>query len=91
MAYEERKFEDNSRVLSEEREFLDSVRLFSQGQILKDLVTKMPPAKDLDDILKFLSARLKENYRGVIETELGARGLQKKIDALYFALDFKTL
>src|SRR3989338_3341149 len=79
---EKRKLEDNSRVLSEEREFLDSVRLFSQGQIPKDLVTKMPPAKDLDDTLKFLSARLKENYNGVIETELGMRDLQKKIDAL---------
>lgn len=61
---------------------MDSVRLFSQGQIPKDLVTKMPPAKDLDDTLKFLSSRLKENYNGVIETELSIRDLQKKIEAL---------
>lgn len=79
---ENRKLEDTKKVLLEEKEFLDSVRLFSQGQIPRDLVTKMPAAKDLDDTLKFLSTRLKENYAQVIETELSMRDLAKKADVL---------
>lgn len=79
---EKRKLEDNKMVLSEEKQFLDSIRLFSQEQIPKDLVTKMPAPKDLDDMLKFLDAKLKENYSGMMDTELKIRDLSKKIDRL---------
>lgn len=79
---EVRKLEDTKRVLAEEKEFLDSIRLFSGEQIPKDLVTKMPPAKDLDDTLKFLTTKLKENYTQVINTEINIRELQKKINVL---------
>lgn len=79
---EERKWEHNKEMLSEEKQFLDSVRLFSQGQIPKDLVTQMPKVKDLDETLKFLSTKLRENYSQVIDAELNVRDLQKKIDAL---------
>ncbi len=68
--------------LFEEKGFLDSIRLFSGGQIPKDLVTRMPVAKDLDDTLKFLDNALKENYSQVIECELKMRGLRDKIDVL---------
>ena len=67
---EVRKLEDTKRVLAEEKEFLDSIRLFSGEQIPKDLVTKMPPAKDLDDTLKFLTTKLKENYTQFINAEI---------------------
>ncbi|TBR15182.1 mucoidy inhibitor MuiA family protein [bacterium] len=68
--------------LFEEKGFLDSIRLFSGGQIPKDLVTRMPAAKDLDDTLKFLDNALKENYSQVIECELKMRDLRDKIDVL---------
>lgn len=69
-------------VLLEEKNFLDSVRLFSADQIPKDLVTKMPAAKDLDDTLKFLDTRLRENYAAVMEAELKIRDLNKKLEVL---------
>ncbi len=79
---EKRKAEDSKKILGEEKHFLDSIRLFSKEQILKDLVTKMPSVKELDETLRFLDIKLKENYSQVIDCELRIRDLQKKIDAL---------
>ncbi|MDD2688935.1 MAG: mucoidy inhibitor MuiA family protein [Candidatus Omnitrophica bacterium] len=76
---EKRKLEDTKRVLTQEKEYLDSVRLFANGQIPKDLVTKMPQAKDLDETLKFLGTRLKENYNNVLDAEINIRDIEKKI------------
>jgi len=69
-------------ILLEEKNFLDSIRLFSRDQIPKDLVTKMPTTKDLDDTLKFLDVKLKENYSQVMDTELKIRDLTNKVDVL---------
>jgi len=77
-----RRVELDRQAISEEKQFLDSVRLFSQGQIPKDLVTKMPAAKDLDDTLKFLGTRLKENYNKAMDAELTSRDLLKKIEVV---------
>lgn len=79
---EQRKLEDNKRVLFEEKQFLDSIRLFSGEQLPKELITKMPQAKELEDILTFLDAKLKDNFSQVIDAELKNRELQKKIDVL---------
>jgi len=79
---EKNRLQLNRQAIAEEKQFLDSVRLFSQGQIPKDLVTKMPAAKDLDDTLKFLGTRLKENYTKAIDSELATRDLQKKIEVV---------
>ena len=79
---EKNRLQFNRQAIAEEKQFLDSVRLFSQGQIPKDLVTKMPAAKDLDDTLKFLGTRLKENYTKAIDSELATRDLQKKIEVV---------
>jgi len=76
------KLENNKKILSDEKEFLDSIRLYSNGQIPKDLVTKMPAVKDLDDTFKFLDTKLKENYAQIIDTELQIRETQKKTDVL---------
>jgi uncharacterized protein (TIGR02231 family) len=76
------KLENNKKIFSEEKEFLDSIRLYSNGQIPKDLVTKMPVVKDLDDTFKFLDTKLKENYAQIIDTELQIRETQKKTDVL---------
>lgn len=79
---EVKSLQDLKNLLLEEKNFLDSIRLFSRDQIPKDLVTKMPAPKDLDDMLKFLDAKLKENYSGMMDTELKIRDLSKKIDRL---------
>jgi uncharacterized protein (TIGR02231 family) len=79
---ERRKIDENKRVLSEEKQFLDSIRLFSNVQIPKEMITKMPAIKDLDDTFKFLDTRLKENYLQIIDLELSTRELYKKMDVL---------
>ncbi|MDD2752776.1 MAG: mucoidy inhibitor MuiA family protein [Candidatus Omnitrophica bacterium] len=79
---EKRRLELDRQAIAEEKQFLDSVRLFSQGQLPKELVTKMPAAKDLDDTLKFLGTRLKENYNKAMDSELASRDLQKKIEVV---------
>ncbi|MDD4953511.1 MAG: mucoidy inhibitor MuiA family protein [Candidatus Omnitrophica bacterium] len=77
-----RRAQDLKELISEEKDFLGSIRLFSGEQIPKDLVTKMPPAKELDETLKFLDLRLKENYGAVMDAEIQARELEKKLDVL---------
>lgn len=79
---QKRALDDNKLVLAEERKFLDSVQLYSKGQIPKELVTRMPKAQELDDTLKFLGTRIKENYLNQQETDIKIRDLLKKIDAL---------
>jgi len=79
---EVKSLQNLKNLLLEEKNFLDSIRLFSRGQIPKDLVTKMPAPKELDDMLKFLDTKLKENYSGMMDTELKTRDLSKKIDRL---------
>jgi uncharacterized protein (TIGR02231 family) len=79
---EARKIEDQKKVLSEEKQFLDSIRLYSGQQIPKDLITKMPAVKDLEDTLNFLANRLKAIYSQLIEAELQIREIQKKAEVL---------
>lgn len=79
---EERKLEDTKNILGDEKKFLDSIRLFSGEQIPKDLVTKMPQAKELEDMLKFLGTKLRENYSQVVDAGLKIREIEKKIDVL---------
>lgn len=79
---EERRLEDSKKILSEEKQFLDSVRLFSAKQLPKELVTRMPQPKELEDILSFLDAKLKDNFSQVADAELKIRDLWKKIDVL---------
>jgi uncharacterized protein (TIGR02231 family) len=74
--------QDLKTVLLEEKSFLDSIRVFSHDQIPKDLITRMPNVKDMDDTLKFLDIKLKENYSGVMDAELKARDLARKVEAL---------
>ncbi|MCM8804550.1 MAG: mucoidy inhibitor MuiA family protein [Candidatus Omnitrophica bacterium] len=83
MIEDEIKREENfKKLILEEKSFLDSIRLFSSQQIPKDLVTKIPSIKELDEILKFLDLKLKENYSQLIETEIRIRNLINKLDVL---------
>ena len=77
-----RKLNDAKMILLDEKAYLDSIRLFSNSQIPKDLITKMPPAKDLEDTLKFLDAKLKDNFMLIAESDINIRETQKKIIVL---------
>jgi len=77
-----KQLNDAKAVLLDERKFLDSIRLFSGDQISKDLVTKIPSTQDMDSTLKYLSAKLKENYSAIMDTDIKIREASKKIDAL---------
>ena len=77
-----RKLNDTGLVLQDKKAFLDSVRLFSAGQLPKDLVTRMPPASELEDTLKFLDVRLRDNYKEIVDVELSIRQAHKKLDVL---------
>ena len=79
---ERKKYENTLSVLEQEKEFLNSLRLFSQGQLPKDLVTKTPSPKDVDDLLKFLDTNLKNNFAAELETERAMQELDKKMEVL---------
>jgi len=69
-------------VLTEKKKFLNSITLFSNEQIPQDLVTRMPPISDLENILNFLDLGLKENYTQALDCELQIRDLENKVETL---------
>lgn len=77
-----RQAQNLKALLLEEKNFLDSIRLFSRDQIPKELMTKMPTPKDLDETLKFLDTKLKENYSGIMDVDLKIRDTVNKIEVL---------
>ncbi len=84
---DEVKREQNIRfLLAEEKNYLDSIRFFSQGQLPRDLVTKTPTPAELEGTLKFLDAKLRENYAAVMDVDLKTRELSNKLEALRMEL-----
>lgn len=81
MQDEYKALENQQQVLSETKNFLDSLRIFTHDQLPKDLITKVPSAKELDETYGFLGSKLKENYSQVLENELKKRDLSEKISA----------
>lgn len=79
---EKRKLVDHHNILMQEREFLASLRFFSGEQLSKDLVTKVPAAKDVSELLDFLDAHTKSNYAATLDAESSIKELDKKIAAL---------
>ncbi len=79
---EMRKFSDAQEVISQEKVFLNSIQLFSGEQIPKDLITRMPVAKDLEDTFKFLDTKFKEGNAQNMDIEMQVRETRKKIDVL---------
>lgn len=69
-------------VLIEKKKFLNSITLFSNEQIPQDLVTRMPPISDLENILNFLDTELKENYTQALDCEFEIRDLKNKVETL---------
>jgi uncharacterized protein (TIGR02231 family) len=79
---EKRKLNDSHNIAMQEREWLNSLKFFSQQQLPRDLITKVPQAKDIGDLLKFLDENLKANFANSYDIELKIRELDKKIEAL---------
>ena len=69
-------------ILMEKKKFIDSITLFSNTQIPQDLITSMPQISDLENILSFLDAELKDIYAQALDFELQMRGLSNKLEAL---------
>ncbi|HOW59943.1 MAG TPA: mucoidy inhibitor MuiA family protein [Candidatus Omnitrophota bacterium] len=76
------KLDNEKLVLTEEKQYLDSVRLYANQQIPKDLVTKMPPAQELEATLNFLGVKLRANFDRGQEIDIALREGRKKLDAL---------
>ncbi len=76
-----------AQVLADEKEYLDSIRLFSKTQLPEDLATRTPLAKDLEENLKFLGVKLRENSAALLQNGIQQRELSEKIDALLMELD----
>lgn len=75
-----RNLNDTKQLLGDEKSFLDSIRLFSGSQLPKDLATRMPSSKELQDILAFLNAKLRENYAAVMSCDLKIRECNENIE-----------
>lgn len=84
---EKKALSDGLQVVYIERSFLSSLKYHSDKQLPRDLVTKMPTAKDVGDILSFLAASLKTNYASEQDLNSGIRDIDKKIEALRNQLD----
>lgn len=76
------RLENEKQILAEEKQYLDSIRLYANQQIPKDLVTKMPPASELEATLNFLDVKLKANFDRGQEIDITLRENQKKLDVL---------
>ncbi len=76
------KLQNEKQVLGEDKQYLDSVRLFGNQQIPKDLVTKMPSAKDLEATLVFLDTKLNANFARGQEIDITIRESEKKLQVL---------
>lgn len=79
---EKSKLNDSHNIVMQEREWLNSLKFFSQQQVPRDLITKVPQAKDIGDLLKFLDENLKANFASSYDLKLKIRELDKKIEAL---------
>ena len=77
-----RTLNDRKADLHEARKFLGSVAGFSGVQVPKEIQTKMPAVKDLDEMLKFVDAKLKENATANQELDIALRDITVKAETL---------
>jgi len=77
-----KELENMLALLADEKRFLDSLQFFSKEQLPRELATRMPLPKDLDELLKFLDAKLKDNYNQGMDYQLKIREINKKLEAL---------
>ncbi len=79
---QKKDLENTAALLAEDKQFLDSIRLYSGVQLPKELVTKTPSPKDLEETFKFLDTKLRWVFSQKLGTEIALRELHKKIEAL---------
>ncbi|MGE5280133.1 MAG: DUF4140 domain-containing protein, partial [Deltaproteobacteria bacterium] len=63
-------------------EFFDSLRFFAREQLPEDLVTKVPPVKEIEELAQFLQASLKQNRDEALELQDEMRQVQKDIEVV---------
>jgi uncharacterized protein (TIGR02231 family) len=73
---------DRKAALAEEKRFFTSLTNFSGVEVPREIQTKMPAVKDLDELHKFIAGKLREGAAAVMEADLAARDLGTKLDVL---------
>ncbi|MBI5526432.1 MAG: mucoidy inhibitor MuiA family protein [Deltaproteobacteria bacterium] len=73
---------DRKAALAEEKRFFSALVNFSGVEVPREIQTKMPAVKDLDELHRFIAAKLRENAAAVMEADLAARDLGTKLDVL---------
>jgi uncharacterized protein (TIGR02231 family) len=73
---------DLKSVFSQKKKFIDSISLFSEEQLPKELTTKMPDMRGLEEVLKFIDSNLKDIYTKETAVDIEIREISKKIATL---------
>ncbi len=76
------RFNNFNAVLSEKKEFIESFRVFSQDQTSKDLTTRIPEKRELEQILDFIDTNLSDVYEKELKNEKKIRSINTKIRKL---------
>jgi uncharacterized protein (TIGR02231 family) len=74
--------EDERKAMGDEKQFLDSFRFYSNQELPKELATKMPAAKEIDDLLAFFKSKVQDNYAKGQEITFKTREINKKLESL---------
>ncbi|MDD5067553.1 MAG: mucoidy inhibitor MuiA family protein [bacterium] len=82
-----RTLEDEIKAAQEGKVFLNSIQMYSKEQLPRELITRMPQSKELEDIYQFLSSKIKENYEKIMQTQFTIRETDKKIQSLQNQID----
>lgn len=82
-----RALEDGIKAVLEGKQFLNSIQLYAKEQLPRDLVTRTPQAKELEDLYLFLNAKLAENYSSVTEAQFRIRETDRKTETLQRQMD----
>ncbi|MFA5038232.1 MAG: mucoidy inhibitor MuiA family protein [Candidatus Omnitrophota bacterium] len=77
-----RTVRDAKNVAAHKRQLLDSLLSFSRGQMPEDMVTKMPQAKELNELLGFLDISFKDYYGALAALDVKERELNRKLEVL---------
>ncbi|MBU2102111.1 MAG: mucoidy inhibitor MuiA family protein [Candidatus Omnitrophota bacterium] len=76
------RLDNELAVIAQKRKFLDSLQLFSQKELPKELVTKMPSPRELEETFLFLDSRLRDTYAQSLTIATAKRTTGEKLEAL---------
>lgn len=77
-----RQLNDRRADLHEARKQITGLVSFSGVQVPREIQTKMPAVRDLDELMRFVDARLRDNSAALMEADLALRDITIKADAL---------